>query len=87
MDKYGALYKEVESYDNLTDKTLEIVFASDNKRTIEFIRDKFSFPFTFGTSISFLNPKLTKEFIILKIRRSGSFKRKSDASFTKISES
>lgn len=76
MDKYGALYKEVESYDNLTDKTLEIVFASDNKRTVEYIRDKFSFPFALGTSISFFKSQTHENIYYLEIRRSGSSKGK-----------
>ena len=77
MDKFGATYKEVNSYDDLTTKTLEIVFAGDNRRTVEFIRDKFSFPvFGWEFHFPFLNLKLTMEFIILKLRRSGSSKGK-----------
>ena len=76
MDKFGALYKEVESYDDLTDKTLEIVFAGDNKRTVEYIRDKFTFPFSIGTSISFFRSQTHEGIYYLEIRRSGSSKGK-----------
>ena len=34
LNKFGAKYKEVSSYNNLLDKTLEIVLAGDNKESI-----------------------------------------------------
>lgn len=76
MDKYGALYKEVESYHNFTERTLEIVFASDNKRTVEYIRDKFSFPYAFGSSTAFFKSQTHDNIYYLEIRRSGSSKAK-----------
>ncbi|MBK7631547.1 MAG: HAD family hydrolase [Ignavibacteriales bacterium] len=76
MDKFGAVYKEVDSYDDLTSKTLEIVFAGDNKRTVEFIRDKLSFPFTIGTSLSFFRSQTHEGIYYLEVRRSGSSKGK-----------
>lgn len=76
MDKYGALYKEVESYNNFTESTLEIVFASDNKRSVEYIRDKFSFPYAFGSSTAFFKSQTHDNIYYLEIRRSGSSKAK-----------
>lgn len=76
LDKYGAVYKEVKSYDDYTSQTLEIVFAGDHKRTVEYLRDKFSFPFTFGCSISFFKSHSNDEIYYLEIRRSGSSKGK-----------
>ncbi|MFZ2323559.1 MAG: Cof-type HAD-IIB family hydrolase [Ignavibacteriaceae bacterium] len=76
MDKYGAVYKEVKSYDDYTKQTLEIVFAGDNKRAVEYLRDKFSFPFTFGCSISFFKSHTYDEIYYLEIRKSGSSKGK-----------
>ena len=76
MDKFGAVYKEVSSYDDLTEKTLEIVFAGDNRRTVEFIRDKLSFPFMFGTSLSFFKSQTHEGIYYLEVRRSGSSKGK-----------
>lgn len=76
MDKFGALYKEVESYDDLTKNTLEIVFAGDNKRTVEFIRDKLSFPFTFGLSLSYFRSQTHEGIFYLELRNSGSSKGK-----------
>ncbi|MDP2366384.1 MAG: HAD-IIB family hydrolase, partial [Ignavibacteria bacterium] len=76
MDKFGATYKEVNSYDDLTTKTLEIVFAGDNRRTVEFLRDKLSFPFTLGISISFFRSQSHEGIHYLEVRRSGSSKGK-----------
>lgn len=76
MDKFGAPYEEVSSYEDLTDKTLEIVFAGDNKRTVQYIRDKFTFPFSIGTSISFFRSQTHEGIFYLEIRRSGSSKGK-----------
>lgn len=76
MNKFGALYKEVDSYDDFTDKTLEIVFAGDKRRTVEYIRDKLSFPLTFGTSVSFFRSQTHEGIYYLEVRRSGSSKGK-----------
>ncbi|MDT3695129.1 MAG: Cof-type HAD-IIB family hydrolase [Ignavibacterium sp.] len=76
MEKSGAPYKEVESYDNLTSKTLELVFAGDNRPAVAYIRDKFIFPFSLGTSISFFRSQTHESIYYLEIRRSGSSKGK-----------
>lgn len=76
MDKFGAVYQEVPSYDDFTDKTLEIVFAGDKRRTVEYIRDKLSFPLTFGTSVSFFRSQTHEGIYYLEVRRSGSSKGK-----------
>ncbi|MDD5609629.1 MAG: Cof-type HAD-IIB family hydrolase [Ignavibacterium sp.] len=76
MEKFGAPYKEVESYDNLTNSTLELVFAGDNRPAVAYIRDKFIFPFSIGTSISFFRSQTHESIYYLEIRRSGSSKGK-----------
>lgn len=76
MNKFGAVYKEVDSYDDFRDKTLEIVFAGDKRRTVEYIRDKLSFPLTFGTSVSFFRSQTHEGIYYLEVRRSGSSKGK-----------
>jgi len=76
MDKFGAVYEEVNSYDDLTTQTLEIVFAGDNRRAVEFVRDKLSFPLTFGTSVSFFRSQTHDGIYYLEVRRSGSSKGK-----------
>ncbi|MCU0342416.1 MAG: HAD family hydrolase [Ignavibacterium sp.] len=76
MDKFGATYQEVSSYDDYTAQTLEIVFAGDNRRAVEYVRDKFSFPLSFGTSISFFRSQTHEGIYYLEVRRSGSSKGK-----------
>lgn len=76
LDKYGAFYKEVKSYDDYTSETLEIVFAGDNRRIVAYLRDKFSFPFTLGCTISFFRSHTYDEIYYLEVRRSGSSKGK-----------
>ena len=76
MDKFGASYEQVKSYDDYTNETLEIVFAGDNKRAVEFIRDKLSFPFTLGISLSYFRSQTHEGIYYLELRRSGSSKRK-----------
>lgn len=76
VDKYGAVYKEVKSYEDYTSETLEIVFAGDNKRAVEYLRDKFSFPFTFGCTTSFFRSHTYDEIYYLEVRKSGSSKGK-----------
>ncbi|MCA2004212.1 MAG: Cof-type HAD-IIB family hydrolase [Ignavibacterium sp.] len=76
LDKYGALYKEVDSYNNFMKDTLEIVFAGDNRRTIEYLRDRLSFPFAFGTSVSYFRSHSHDNIYYLEIKKSGSTKAK-----------
>ena len=76
MDKFGTQYQEVNSYDDYKTKTLEIVFAGDNRRAVEFIRDKLSFPFTLGISLSFFKSQTHEGIYYLEVRRSGSSKKK-----------
>jgi Cof subfamily protein (haloacid dehalogenase superfamily) len=76
MDKFGATYQEVSSYDDYTAETLEIVFAGDNRRAVEYVRDKFSFPLSLGTSISYFRSQTHEGIYYLEVRRSGSSKGK-----------
>ena len=76
LNKFGAKYKEVSSYDNLLDKTLEIVFAGDNKESIEFVKDKFTFPYTFGCNAYYYRSQSLRGLYYLDIRRAGSSKGK-----------
>lgn len=75
-DKFGALYREVNSYDNYMTNTLEVFFAGDNRRTISYIRDRMSFPFTFGLSSSFYRSQSNENIYYLELRKAGSTKGK-----------
>ena len=76
LNKFGAKYKEVSSYDNLLDKTLESVLAGDNKESIEFVKDKFTFPYAFGCNASYYRSQSKRGLYYLDIRRAGSSKGK-----------
>ncbi len=76
LNKFGAKYKEVSSYDNLLDKTLEIVLAGDNKESMEFVKDKFTFPYAFGCNASYYRSQSKRGLYYLDIRRAGSSKGK-----------
>lgn len=76
LNKFGAKYKEVSSYENLLDKTLEIVFAGDNKESIEFVKDKFTFPYAFDCNASYYRSQSKRGLYYLDIRRAGSSKGK-----------
>ncbi|GAB4289357.1 MAG: Cof-type HAD-IIB family hydrolase [Ignavibacteriaceae bacterium] len=72
--KFGAKYTEVPSYEGLTANVLEIVFAGDNKRAISYIKDRLSFPFSFGIENSFFRSQGLDNIFYLEIRRKGSSK-------------
>jgi len=76
MDKFGAKYEEVESYDRFFKQTLEIVFASDNKGNIKLVRDKLKFPYAFGLDVSFYKSQTHYGVYYLEVRRKGSNKGK-----------
>jgi Cof subfamily protein (haloacid dehalogenase superfamily) len=75
-DKYGAKYKEVTSYDNYIDRTLEVVLFSDAANSMRYVRDRFLFPFSIGSNISFYKSHRHPNISFLEIRRSGSTKGK-----------
>ena len=75
-DKYGAKYKEVTSYDNYIDRTLEVVLFSDAASSMRYVRDRFLFPISIGCSISFYKSNRRPNISFLEIRRSGSTKGK-----------
>ena len=76
LNKFGAKYKEVSTYNNLMDQTLEIVFVGDNKESIEFVKDKFTFPYAFDCNASYYRSQSKRGLYYLDIRRAGSSKGK-----------
>ena len=76
LSKYGALYKQVNSYDNYLSGTLEIVCASDMKSSIKWMEERFNFPFSIGCSTSYFRSKKNENIFYLEIRKAGSSKGK-----------
>jgi Cof subfamily protein (haloacid dehalogenase superfamily) len=76
MEKFGAKYVEVPEYNGLTKHTLEITIASDYKDNVKHVRDKMSFPHTFGLNISYFKSHTYDGIYYLEIRKNSSNKGK-----------
>ena len=76
LSKYGALYKQVNSYDDYLSGTLEIVCASDMKGSIKWMEERFNFPFSIGCNTSYFRSKKNENIFYLEIRKAGSSKGK-----------
>ncbi|MBK7104094.1 MAG: HAD family hydrolase [Ignavibacteriae bacterium] len=68
MDKYEAKFEEIESYENLMDKTLEIVITGDYKNSIKLIESKMKFPSAIGLKTSFYKSQDQDGVYFLEIR-------------------
>jgi len=77
MDKLGAKYEEVPSYDNYLKETLEVVIASDYKENLKYVKDKLSFPHSFGLGLNFYKSQHHKGIYYLELRTQGASKGKS----------
>lgn len=69
MEKFGAKYEQVESYDGYIDKALEIVFASDNKKFTKYVWERMSFPYSFGLNTSYFKSHRHENIYYVEIRR------------------
>ena len=76
MDKFGAKYEEVDSYKNYSKETLEVVFASDYKDNLKYVKDKMNFPHSLGLSASYFKSQSHEGIYNLELRRQGSSKGK-----------
>ena len=76
MDKLGAKYEEVESYDNYIHETLEVVFAANSYSVINNIRKAVTSPFLSRLNTSFFQSHSHPGIYYLEIRKKGSSKGK-----------
>jgi len=74
LNKYGAEYQQVESYENYLKGTLEIVCASDMKNSVKQMDEKFHFPYTLSCDTSFFRSHINENIYYLEIRKAGSSK-------------
>ncbi len=74
MDKFGARYEEVGSYDEYYDRTLEVVFASDYKHNLRYVYNRLGFPYTFGLDRSYFRSQRHDNIYYLEIRNKGTSK-------------
>ena len=76
LSKYGALYKQVDTYEKYLSGTLEIVCSSDVKQSIKEMEKSFNFPFSIGSSTSYFRSKKNENIFYLEIRKAGCSKGK-----------
>jgi Cof subfamily protein (haloacid dehalogenase superfamily) len=76
VDKFGATYIEVDSFDELLDETLEIVLASDYKASVKNVEKRMTFPSAFGLNTSFYKSHRRNDTYFLEIRKRGASKGK-----------
>lgn len=74
VDKFGAKFVEVDSYRHLLDETLEILFISDMRDKLRYIRRQLSFPYTFGLITSYSKSVAMDGIYYLEVKRKGSTK-------------
>jgi Cof subfamily protein (haloacid dehalogenase superfamily) len=76
MDKFGAKYEEVPSYEKFSANTLEVVFAGDNKDSIKYLLERLNFPYSFGLTTSYFKSLRHKGIYYLEVRKKGTSKGK-----------
>jgi Cof subfamily protein (haloacid dehalogenase superfamily) len=76
LSRYGALYKQINSYEDFISGTLEIVCASDAKNSIKQMEESFNFPYSIGCDTSYFRSKKNENIFYLEIRKAGSSKGK-----------
>ena len=74
LDKFGAKYVEVGSYEHYLDKTLEIVVAGDMKNAVRLFHRKMMFPYTFGLGASYYKSHSRGDLYYVEVRKSGTDK-------------
>lgn len=74
LDKFGARFREVESYSQYTDRVLEIVVAGEQNDAIKYIKGKLSFPYGFGLNLSYYKSHSHRGIYYLEVRKKGTSK-------------
>lgn len=76
LDKYGARYQEVKSLYDYCGQTLEVVFAGDNRNSMNFVYNRLKFPHAFGLNTSIYKSQSKAGLYYLEVRKKGSTKGK-----------
>ncbi len=74
MEKFGAKYEQVSSYEDYYDKTLEISIAGDNKNSMKYIWERMSFPYSFGLRSSYFKSHRHDNIYYIEIRKKNASK-------------
>ncbi len=83
MDKLGAKYEKVDSYDDYVHKTLEVVLVGHTFTAVNHIRESITFPFLSRLNTSFFQSHSHPGIYYLEIRKTGSSKGKGMERLTK----
>lgn len=76
MEKFGAVYEEVASYDSYIRDTLETVIVSDDSDSMKYVRQKMEFPYSVGLDTSYFKSQRHDKAYYLEIRKKGASKGK-----------
>ena len=71
VEKFGAKYVEVDSFEAYLNNTLEIVMVGEYKRTIKEVVRKLSFPHAFGLDVSFYKSHRKGDIYFFEARKRG----------------
>ncbi|MGE5497449.1 MAG: Cof-type HAD-IIB family hydrolase [Syntrophothermus sp.] len=71
LDKFGAEFREVESYEGLCKRVLEVVIAGEQNDAVKFVKNKMSFPYSFGINASYFKSHYHDGIYYSEIRKSG----------------
>ncbi|RMD51025.1 MAG: HAD family hydrolase [Ignavibacteria bacterium] len=74
VDKFGAKFEQIYSYDDYLDDTLEIVMVGDYRETIKNVASSLMFPFTFGLDTNYYKSHRNKGIYYIECRKNGSSK-------------
>jgi len=74
LEKFGAKYTLVDSYDDYIDGTLELAFAGDSRQNVRMIENKLTFPYAFGLNAIFYKSHTHGGVYYLEVRKQGSTK-------------
>ena len=74
MEKFGARYEQVDSYEDYFDKTLEISIAGDNKNFMKYVWERMSFPYSFGLRSSYFKSHRHDNIYYVEIRKKNASK-------------
>lgn len=74
VHKFGSKFTEVESYNDYTSKTLEMVFLADMKENINYIRKHLSFPYSINLNVNYYRSESRNGLYFVEVRKAGNNK-------------
>ncbi|MCA0388218.1 MAG: Cof-type HAD-IIB family hydrolase [Bacteroidetes bacterium] len=53
IDRFGARFRCVDDYRNISDEVIELVYVGENRHSFQEIKKHFSFPYSFGLKLTY----------------------------------